>query len=107
MTTCPICSSPMPPTLNNGNPRKHCSRPCAYIGKGHTRRLINLYVDDMAVIRIIANDPPPTTTKGERMAAVQVLTTQGRSASWIADQLHIAERSVNRYRSENRREAAS
>lgn len=99
--TCPICSHPMPATLTNGRPRKVCSRACARQTRWHGNRDI----DDMAVIRILANDPPSTTTRSERMAAVQVLTTQGRSASWIADQMHVAERSVTRYRSENRREA--
>lgn len=102
---CPVCSNPMSLKLNNGLPRQHCSRQCAAIAHGRARWHGNRDVDDMAVIRILAGDPPATTTKGERMAAVQTLTVQGRSAAWIAGQLRVTRRSVNRYRSENRREA--
>lgn len=102
---CPVCSAPMAATLANGMPRKYCQPQCARTGGGRARWNGNHDIDDNAVIRILANDPPATTTKGERMAAVQTLTNQGRSAAWIAGQLRVTERSVSRYRAENRRKA--
>ena len=44
--------------------------------------------------------PPVTSTRAERIEAVKVLSSQGRSASWIADYMRTTARSVVRYRHE-------
>jgi len=64
--------------------------------------------DDIAVVRLVSGTRV-VSTMAERIAAVDVLTARGRSASWIAAALHVAERSVCRYRvlNRNKRKAAA
>lgn len=91
---------------HSARPRIYCSRRCCLIANPpqiHSREL-----DEVAVERLLAGDLV-TSTKAERMEAVRALTARGRSASWIAQQLRIAERSVTRLRAElhTRREIAA
>lgn len=108
MIPCPVCSAPMTASHpSNGRPRQFCSKPCASRANGSVIRTRNADMDEVAVIRLISNSPV-TSTKAERREATRQLTSRGRSASWIADHLHITERSVTRYRAElHRREVAA
>ncbi|WP_406298086.1 helix-turn-helix domain-containing protein [Embleya sp. NBC_00888] len=55
-------------------------------------------VDQIAVDRAVAGDPPATMTPAERYEAVRRLTARGLSADRIAEMLHIVARTVQRAR---------
>ena len=106
MIPCPVCARPMP-ARRNGHKAICCSSLCHNRSNGERRRADNSYVDEMAVVRLV-NGWDVEATRGERVAAVAILTRRGRSASWIAESLHITERSIYRYRAElTRREVAA
>jgi hypothetical protein len=92
----------MSPSNPWGHRRICCSRSCG-ISLGNTKRRARsaevAEVDEVAVMRLIAGDPV-TSTKAERLEAVRALTGRGRSAAWIARQLHMTPRSVQRLRAE-------
>lgn len=97
---CPTCSKPVPPPAPTTRvPRQFCSKPCASRANGAAVSARHATLDEMAVVRLLAGSPV-TSTKAERIEAVRVLTGRGRAASWIAEFLHITERSVTRYRAE-------
>ena len=107
MKPCPICRRPTPTTWPNGTLRTYCSRLCSNRVNNARRRADNRYVDEMAVVRLV-NGWGVEATRGERIEAVAILTRRGRSASWIAESLHITERTICRYRAElHRREIAA
>jgi len=87
------------PARRNGHRAICCSALCHNRSNGARRRADNSYIDEMAVVRLI-DGWGVEATRGERVAAVEILTRRGRSASWIAAHLHITERSVCRYRAE-------
>jgi len=96
----------MTPHSNRSNRlRVYCSKRCTLAA--NPPRHYDRAVDEVAVERLLAGDLIEST-KAERLEAVRALTARGRSASWIAAHLHIAERSVTRLRAElnTRREAA-
>lgn len=99
MNCCAVCLKPIPPKRHDRpcRPATYCTRHCAAIGVGIWNRARRAEVDDVAVIRLISGSRV-ASTKAERVAAVAELTARGRSASWIAAALHVAERSVCRYR---------
>jgi hypothetical protein len=104
---CPVCSALMSPTRSHNKPRAFCSKPCASRANGNVIRTRNADLDEVAVIRLISGSPV-ASTKAERREATRLLTARGRSASWIAEHVHITERSVTRYRAElHRREVAA
>ena len=106
MIPCPVCSQPMP-ARRNGHRAICCSALCHNRSNGARRRADNSYVDEMAVVRLV-NGWGVEATRGERVEAVAILTRAGRSASWIAESLHITERTICRYRAElHRRELAA
>ena len=98
---CPICSQPVtePRHDSPSKLRVYCSKPCRYQGISRTIRVNGLFVDEVAVFRLLEGWPV-ASTRSERIEAVRVLTVQGRSAVWIADYLRITRRSVERYRHE-------
>lgn len=55
-------------------------------------------VDEIAVDRAVAGDPPARLTKAERVEVTRRLTQQGASAAAIARVLRVNPRSVTRYR---------
>lgn len=107
------------PERKHGQSTNHCSRSCGRrsvvniarhaearrlraLANAEARRLriiANHDVDDVVVTRLMAG-VPVTSTRSERIEAVAYLTMRGRSAVWIAAQLHITTRSVCRYRAE-------
>jgi DNA-binding NarL/FixJ family response regulator len=90
-----------------GRPGIYCSALCHNRGNGARRQADNSYVDEMAVVRLV-DGWGVDATRGERVEAVAILTRRGRSASWIAESLHITERTICRYRAElHRREVAA
>ena len=99
MTSCLACGRPMSTHDQHGNRPQFCSRPCASRANGNVIRTRNLELDEVAVMRLIAGDPV-RSTKAERLEAVRVLTERGQSAAWIAQRLHVTERSVTRHRAE-------
>jgi hypothetical protein len=105
---CPVCGTLMPANYGPHLARLYCSKRCA--GRGvrtlahlaeirHASIIANRDVDDVVVTRLLAG-VPVTSTRSERIEAVAYLTLRGRSAVWIAAQLHITTRSVGRYRAE-------
>lgn len=74
-------------------------RKCAGSGGGDTTRLRQAEVDEMAVERLVAGDPPETTTRAERSAAVAVLVARGLTNVRVAELLGITDRTVQRLRS--------
>ena len=98
--SCPTCSKPVPASAPTTRvPRQFCSKPCASRANGAAVHARHASLDEMVVIRLL-DGSPVTSTKAERIEAVRVLTARGRAASWIAEFLHITERSVTRYRAE-------
>lgn len=90
MTHCPGCSTKMPRLqAHSTSLRLFCGQDCP--GRHQ--------VDDVVVSRLLAG-APVTSTRAERIEAVKVLSSQGRSAAWIADYLRTTARSVVRYRHE-------
>jgi len=105
--TCPACGRPMSAHSNRSNRLRHyCSRRCTLLA--NPPHDWNRDLDEVAVQRLLAGDHIEST-KAERLEAVRALTARGRSASWIAAHLRIAERSVTRLRAElhTRREIAA
>ena len=95
------------PARRNGHRAICCSSLCHNRSNGARRRADNSYVDEMAVVRLV-NGWGVEATRGERVEAVAILTKRGRSAAWIAESLHITERTICRYRAElHRREVAA
>ena len=72
--------------------RGGCTNPQA-----HTHRPADMTVDTMAVVRLLERFPIEPTM-GERIEAVRVMTARGHSADYIADWLHVTERTISRYR---------
>jgi len=60
-------------------------------------------VDQVAVERAVAGDPPARLTPRERRAAVAELTRRGLSAPQIAARVHVTVRAVERNRAALRR----
>ena len=107
MIACPTCGSLMP-ERRHGRRLLHCSRRCVGRDPAKLARLAeirrqsaiaNRHVDDVVVSRLMAGDRLPST-RAERIEAVAYLTANGRSALWIATQMHITTRGVFRYRAE-------
>ena len=94
--SCPICSHDMPKGPPS-KPRVYCSKPCRYQGISRTIRVNGLFVDEVAVFRLLEGWQV-ASTRAEKIEAVRVLTHQGRSIAWIADYLRITTRSIERYR---------
>jgi DNA-binding CsgD family transcriptional regulator len=73
--------------------------------RGTNQGSADTYIDEVAVQRAMDGDrtgiSPAETTE-----AVQRLTKQGRSATWIAVRLGISKRTVTRHRMKNRKAAA-
>ena len=99
MTHCPDCSAWMSKRLSHSTRLRLSCGPTCPSRNG---------VDDVVVARLL-DGSPVTSTRGERIEAVRVLTARGRSASWIADYLHTTRRSIERYRAEltNRKQAVA
>lgn len=66
------------------------------------RVIENRSVDEVAVERAVAGDPPAEMTRGERLEVTRQLTARGASAREIALILRTTPRSVERYRAELR-----
>jgi len=86
--------------------RTFCSRLCANRANNARIAEANRFLDEVAVIRLTTGSPV-TSTKAERLAAVDILTTRGLSAAVIARRLHTTQRSVWRYRAELTRKAVA
>jgi hypothetical protein len=108
MIPCPTCGTLMPSDIRLSRPRLHCSKSCAgrsantlaHLAEISRMRVIAGHdVDDVVVTRLLSG-VPVASTRSERIEAVAYLTLRGRSALWIAAQLHITTRSVCRYRAE-------
>ena len=99
MIPCLLCRRPIPSTWSPGRLRSFCSRLCA--NRANVARFAesNRFLDEVAVVRLISGSPV-TSTKAERLAAVDILTTRGLSATVIAQRLHTTQRSVWRYKAE-------
>jgi DNA-binding NarL/FixJ family response regulator len=104
MIPCLLCRRPIPPTWPTGRLRSFCSRLCANRAKSARITEANRFLDEVAVIRLTSGSPV-TSTKAERLAAVDILTTRGLSTAVIAQRLHTTPRSIWRYRAELTRKA--
>ena len=110
---CPICRRPMPPRLRDSRPRVTCSRPCAiilrswalwmicphhsYLRARRRRDRVEREVDAAVVDRLTCGQHVDSA-RSERLEATRILSRWGRSAAFIAMQLHVSKRSVERYR---------
>lgn len=75
--------------------------PATRRARGATHAAWQAEVDQVAVERAVAGDPPVGMTRGERVEAVRLLALAGLSDSQIAVQLRIQVRSVERLRADN------
>lgn len=103
--TCPTCGrlrlltvTKSPKPLEQALERR-CRRCAGIGGGGGAMRLRQAEVDEMAVERLVAGDPPETTTRAERAAAVAVLVARGLTNVRVAERLGITTRTVERLRS--------
>lgn len=70
-------------------------------GRGVAHAAAQAEVDEVAVERAVAGDPPAVMTRGERVEAVRRLAKAGQPDGQIAAQMRIQVRSVERLRADN------
>jgi hypothetical protein len=98
---CPICATPMP-ARRDGHAVVVCSIPCSIIFRARAMRMKEGREVDEAVVDRLICGIRVSSTRSERLEATRILTHEGESADFIADQLRIAPQSVRRYRHELR-----
>lgn len=103
MTKCPICTKPMPVFWSCGTAAHRavvCSRPCVVILRQWARWMKEGRAVDEAVIQRLIYGDRVDSIKSERLEATRQLLHWGHSSVFIAGQLRVNQRSINRYRHE-------
>jgi hypothetical protein len=98
--TCPVCGQLFNPIPRNRKRRQTCGGACGYVIRVASRSARSTTVDPVAVYRLTCGDPPPDTTRAERIQATSILTHAGRSLLQIAELMRVTPKSVSRYRHE-------
>jgi hypothetical protein len=88
----------MPARRNNGRASVVCSMPCQLILMWWAQWMKAERGVDEAVVDRLTCGSPVDSIKSERLEATRILSHWGHSMTFIAERLHVSQRSIVRYR---------